>query len=62
MVASGCINGEITLYDFELSKVEGILKGHTGDITSLQFMAPYPILISSSMDSTICIWSVRPCP
>ena len=25
LVATGCINGEITLYDFELSKIEGIL-------------------------------------
>lgn len=62
MVATGCINGEITLYDFELSRVEGILHGHQGDITSLNFLSPYPILISSSMDCTVCVWGVRPCP
>lgn len=62
MVATGCINGEITLYDFEHSKVEGVLRGHTGDITGLEFLSPYPILISSSMDCTVCLWSIRPVP
>lgn len=62
LVATGCINGEITLYDFEMSKIEGILLGHTGDITALGFMEPYPALVSASMDATVCIWGVRPCP
>lgn len=62
LVATGCINGEICLYDFEMSKVEGLLIGHTGDITAIQFVDPYPILISASMDFTICIWGVRGCP
>ena len=62
LVATGCINGEIALYDFEMSKIEGLLVGHTGDITALEFLSPYPMLISASMDSTVCIWGVRPCP
>ena len=62
LVATGCINGEIAVYDFETSKVEGILIGHTGDITAIEFMSPYPALISASMDYTICIWGVKPCP
>jgi hypothetical protein len=62
LVATGCINGEIALYDFETSKVEGLLLGHTGDITAIEFMDPYPALISASMDYTIAIWGVRPCP
>jgi WD40 repeat protein len=62
LIATGCINGEITLYDFELSKVEGVLKGHTGDITVLKFLSPNPLLISTSMDKSMCIWAVRPCP
>jgi len=61
-VATGCINGEITIYDFEMSKIEGILMGHTGDITAIKFMSPHPVLISTSMDCTICIWAIRPCP
>lgn len=59
LIATGCINGEITLYDFEMSKIIGILLGHEGDITALKFLSPYPYLISASMDCTVCIWGVR---
>jgi WD40 repeat protein len=62
LVATGCINGEIALYDFEVSKIEGLLMGHTADITAIQFVEPYPIMISASLDFTICIWGVRPNP
>jgi WD40 repeat protein len=60
LVATGCINGEIAIYDFEMSKVEGLLLAHTGDITALEFLWPYPLLISASMDCHVCIWGVRP--
>jgi WD40 repeat protein len=62
LVATGCINGEIALYDFETSKIEGLLIGHTGDITALEFMSPYPALITASMDFTVCIWGIKPAP
>jgi WD40 repeat protein len=62
LMATGCINGEIAVYDFEMSKIEGILHGHDGDITALEFMSPYPILISASMDCTVCIWGIKGCP
>jgi len=62
LVATGCINGEVALYDFEMSKIEGLLHGHTGDITAIEFLSPYPLMITASMDTTICIWGVRPCP
>ena len=35
LVATGCINGEIAWYDYEMSKIEGLLFGHTGDITAM---------------------------
>ena len=62
LVATGCVNGEIAIYDFEMSKCEGLLITHQGDITAIEFMDPYPLLISASMDASICIWGVRPCP
>ena len=61
LVATGCVNGEIIIYDFEMSKVEGLLRGHEGDITALEFLSPYPLLISASADCSVCIWGVRPC-
>lgn len=60
LVATGCVNGEITVYDFEMSKVTGILIAHTDDITALTFLSPYPLLASASVDLTVCIWGVRP--
>ena len=60
LVATGCINGEICLYDFEMSKVEGFLIGHTGDITAIEFLSPYPLVATASMDQTVCVWGVRP--
>lgn len=62
LVATGCINGEIIIYDFEMSKVEGLLRGHQGDITAIEFLSPYPLLMSASADCSVCIWGVRPCP
>jgi len=62
LIATGCINGEITLYDFEMSKIEGLLVGHEGDITAMEFLYPYPLLITASMDCSVCIWGVRPAP
>ena len=60
IIATGCINGEIALYDFEMSRLEGLLYGHTGDITAIEFLEHYPIMLSASMDHTVCIWGVRP--
>lgn len=60
LIATGCINGEIAIYDFEMSRLDGLLIGHTGDITALEFVSPYPLLISASMDCNVCIWGVRP--
>ena len=62
LIATGCINGEIALYDFEMSRLEGLLIGHTGDITALEFLEGYPLIISASMDNSVCIWGIRGAP
>ena len=62
LLATGCINGEVTVFDFEMSKIEGLLLGHTGDITAMKFLYPYPLLLTASMDCSVCIWGVRPAP
>lgn len=50
LVATGCINGEITLYEFEMSRALDVLLGHDMDITALCFLSPFPLLLSASMD------------
>ena len=61
IVATGSINGDIALYDFETSKIIGFLLGHKGDITAIEFLSPYQLVVTASMDCTICLWAVRPC-
>ncbi|CDW71705.1 UNKNOWN [Stylonychia lemnae] len=61
LLASGSIDGEIAVWDFEMSKLLGMCIGHTGDITGIEFVTPYPIMVTSSLDCTVCIWGVRPC-
>jgi WD40 repeat protein len=61
LIATGSIDGEVAVWDFETSKPEGLCIAHTGDITGIEFLTPYPAMITSSMDSSVCIWGVRPC-
>jgi WD40 repeat protein len=60
LVATGSVDGEVVVWDFEMSKIEGILCGHTSDISGIEFVPDYPLMITSSMDSTVCVWGVRP--
>ena len=60
LVATGSVDGEVCVWDFEMSKLEGICIGHTGDITGIEFVVPYPLMLTSSMDGTLCIWGLRP--
>ena len=62
LIATGSIDGEVAVWDFEVSKLEALCIAHTGDITGIEFMSPIPIMITSSMDASVCIWGVRPCP
>lgn len=50
----------IAIYDFESGKLESLCLAHTSDITQLKFAEYFPILISASSDSTMCVWPVRP--
>ena len=62
LMATGSVDGEIAVWDFEMSKLEGICVGHKADITGIEFVAPHPLMITSSMDCTVCIWGLRPLP
>lgn len=62
LVATGSVDGEVVVWDFEMSKIEAILCGHTSDITGIEFLPDYPFMVTSSMDSTVCLWGVRPAP
>ena len=53
------------MWDYELSQLLGICQGHSkssGEITAIEFLPPYPVMVTAGMDGKICLWSVRPTP
>ena len=62
LIATGAISGEIAIYDYEKSNLLDFCIAHGGDkgeITGLHFLWPYPLLLSTGLDSQVCIWKVR---
>ena len=62
LVATGSSNGIIAVWDYEMSRVEGMCLGHTREITCLQFLDPYSVLLSTAQDGTMYLWGVRNSP
>lgn len=66
LFATGSSDGLVTVWDFELSKVDEVLylrnvdKDKVYDCLSLKFFAPFPILASMYSDGSIYLWGVRP--
>ena len=38
--------------------------GHQAEceITAIEFLAPYPVMVTAGTDNKICFWTVRPIP
>ena len=64
MIATGAEGGEVAVWDYELSQLLGICLGHTpeSEITAIEFLAPYPVMVTAANDNKICLWTVRPVP
>lgn len=66
LFATGSTDGLITVWDFELSKIDDICyiknnnKDKVIDVFSLKFLDPYPILVSSYSDGSLYFWGVKP--
>ena len=60
LLASGSQNGSSAIWDFDAGKLETTLFGHEGEVTHLEFIEGYPLLMSSSADGTICLWGTKP--
>ena len=59
-LASGSENGIVTLWDVGQGKLEASFKLQSGKITGVKFLEFYNVLLSSSMDGTICGIGHRP--
>ena len=65
LIATGTESGEVAVWDYELSQLLGICHGHSfskGEITAIEFLEPYPIMVTAGLDSRVCLWTVRPVP
>ena len=66
LFATGSTNGLVTIWEYELSKIDDICyvnstnKDKVIDVFSLKFLDPYPILVSTNSDGSIYFWGVRP--
>ena len=53
-MASGSVNGIITVWDFELGKLDAaLIAHHDREICDLAFVDKYPLLISTAQDHVI---------
>jgi len=59
LVATGGVNGEVCVYDFERSKLLDCCVSHQQDITSIHFLWPYPVMVTTGSDCQVCLWKVR---
>lgn len=60
LVASGASNGLVSVWDFELGKIEAALVGHTKEVSCIRFLEPYPVIMTAAHDFLVCFWYVRP--
>lgn len=54
IIASGCIDGSIRIFDYELHEQVTLLRGHTHSVNCVKWANN--CLVSGSSDMTIKIW------
>ncbi|MBI5323769.1 MAG: WD40 repeat domain-containing protein [Ignavibacteriae bacterium] len=57
-IATGCVDGNVRLYNIYSDSVIAVLSGHTGQIRSLDFRQNGNIIISGSLDGTMRQWDI----
>jgi WD40 repeat protein len=66
LFATGSTDGLVTVWDYELSKIDDVCyikntnKDKVIDVYSLKFLDPFPILAATYSDGTIYFWGVKP--
>lgn len=59
MIASGSSNGIVSVWDFQLGKLQAACFGHRREISALAFVDPYPVLATCSLDGIVCLWTMK---
>lgn len=59
MLAAGCMNGAVAVFDFEThGEPRVIMRGHTGRCTSVSWTRSSRKILSSSVDGKLMVWDV----
>ena len=58
IIASGCTDKTIRLWDVKTGTIKATLTGHKGQITSVEFNPDGDMLASGSWDSTVKLWDL----
>src|SRR3989338_5212089 len=58
LLAVGCQDGRIVIWDFDTRNVARVLEGHVHVITSLSWSRDGRTLLSASTDWKLCLWDV----
>ena len=56
MLASGSLNGLVSLWDVRNGKFEAVFKGHTKEIVSISFNLKSYTIVSASLDGSLTFW------
>ena len=59
LLATGSMDQTAKLWDLEVGKEHSTLKGHEGEIISLNFNADGDKILTGSFDGTAIIWDTR---
>lgn len=60
LVASGASDYSLQIWDYEFGRLDGTCIGHVSGILALQFLDPFPLLVSTDNSGNLCIWAMRP--
>ena len=62
LLATSGADGHILVWNYGLGLLEGMCKGHAQDVTHLQFLEPYPALLSTDILGNVAVWGMPPGP
>jgi WD40 repeat protein len=60
LLASGSSDCSLQVWDYEFGRLDATCIGHVSGLLCLQFLDPFPLLLSSDSTGNLCFWAMRP--
>ena len=60
LLAGGCSDNRVVVWDFETHGVARVLEAHTGSVTAVSWTRSSRRLLSASVDGSLIMWEVCP--